>query len=343
MKHQENLKNILLYSNASIIRGKVNEGYGCNFCSERYPKPGDLKSHFLDQHSDINALRLPKLFEYSLKLDITDLKCKICGESYSKLNDFTHHLRDEHEKNIFIDNNSQIIPFKFDSAALRCAICETEFTNFKILLEHMHVHFRNFVCEVCNAGFVTKRLLVGHRRRHGTGNYKCVYCSKTFSSDQKKRDHEQRIHLGLKKRNKCKFCDEKFADYWSKMDHLVKVHGVPQVVLKCQACERTFKNQRALNRHVKKDHLLERRHVCSVCDMEFYLKNRLEDHMIAHTGVKKFQCYVCTRWYATNKSLRYHLRSHADDRQFSCDICGQAFAQKRNLTSHLLSKHNQET
>ncbi|XP_031766341.2 zinc finger protein 808-like [Galleria mellonella] len=234
---------------------------------------------------------------------------------------------------IHTDVNSQIIPFSFNSETLRCAVCTTEFSNFKILQEHMHVHFRNFICDVCNAGFVTKRLLVSHKRRHIAGIHKCSHCEKIFSCDQKRRDHEQRIHLGLKKKNKCKYCEEKFADYWTKVDHMVKEHGQPQIILKCQACERTFRNKRALTRHVKKDHLLERKHACNICDMKFFLKHRLVDHMIVHTGVKKVQCHVCNGWYASKKSLRQHLRSHANDRRFSCTVCGQAFVQNSQTPS----------
>ncbi|XP_075989293.1 uncharacterized protein LOC142985169 isoform X11 [Anticarsia gemmatalis] len=336
----ENLKLILENSNASLIRSKDSDGYGCNFCPKKFTEPDKLKTHSLEEHSNIQSLRMPKPFEYIIKLDITDLKCKICEEKFKKLDDFVTHLKEKHSKKITSDIKD-IIPFKFDTEELRCAICGTEYSTFKILQEHMHNHFRNYICDVCSAGFITNRLLVRHKSRHGKGEFKCGHCEKTFACDQKRRDHEQRMHLGLKKRNKCKLCDEKFDDYWTKMHHMVQKHGAPPISLKCTACDRTFTNRRSLARHVKKDHLMEREHVCSICDMQFFLKHYLDEHMRVHTGVKKFQCHVCTKHYASKKSLRQHLRSHADDRKFACSVCGLAFVQRSTLKSHMRAKHGE--
>ncbi|XP_014361210.1 protein suppressor of hairy wing isoform X6 [Papilio machaon] len=259
-KHQENLRSILKYSNASMIRGKNSDGYSCNFCPKRFPQPRKLKSHFLEDHNDVLNIKLPKLTDCLLKVDITGLKCHLCDRIFVKLDQFTTHLSD-HGITIYTDVKNEIIPFKFDTELLKCALCDANFTTFKILQEHMHVHFSNYFCDVCSAGFITKRRLIGHKRRHGIGSFKCGYCEKIFICDSKRRDHEQRIHLGLNKRNKCKFCDDKFADYWTKVDHMVKKHNQPRMVLKCQACERTFENKRTLTRHIKKDHLMERKHM----------------------------------------------------------------------------------
>uniref|UniRef100_A0A2A4K7B4 C2H2-type domain-containing protein n=1 Tax=Heliothis virescens TaxID=7102 RepID=A0A2A4K7B4_HELVI len=285
-KSSNDLKLILLHSNATLIRNKDSDGYGCNFCRKKFEQPKNLKAHSLEEHSDIQALRMPRSSQHLLKADITDLKCKICDKNLLKLDDLAEHLKKEHSKNI-TSGISEIIPFKFDNEGLVCAICGAGYSTFKILQEHMHNHFRNHVCEVCSAGFVTKRLLVSHRRRHGgESQFKCGHCEKSFLCAQKRRDHEQRMHLGIKKRNKCKLCEEKFEDYWTKQNHMVQKHGAPPIALKCTACDRTFNNRRSLTRHVKKDHLMEREHVCSVCNARYFLKRHLMEHMIMHTGLR---------------------------------------------------------
>lgn len=341
-KHLANVKNILQYSNASLFRDKDRDGYKCNFCMKRFQLPKNLKTHFLQEHNDFETIKLPKIFQYMLKIDITELGCKICGKSFDKLDDFTEHLQQEHKKTIHTDIKNQIIPFKFDSDVLRCAVCATEFINYKILLEHMHVHFKNFVCDICNAGFVTKKLLNRHKRLHKTASFKCNSCEKIFNCDQKRKDHEKRIHLGLKKKHKCHFCQEKFDDYWNKMNHLVKEHGAPPIILKCQACDRTFQNQRALSRHTKKDHLLEKKHKCPECDMTFFTTTCLQRHMPKHTGQRQFRCDVCFKAYGRKNTLKEHMRIHADDRRFACTHCGMAFVQKCSWRSHMQSKHGEE-
>lgn len=335
-----NLKIILQYSNATLIRNKDSDGYGCNFCPKKFTEPKKLKAHSLEEHSNIQALRMPKPFQYIIKVDITDLQCRVCEMKCITLDDIVKHLKDEHQKNMMTDN-TDLIPFKFDTEELRCAICGTEYSTFKMLQEHMHKHFSNHICEICSAGFITRRLLVRHKNRHGKGEFKCGNCEKTFACDQKRRNHEQRMHLGVKNRHKCKLCDEKFDDYWAKMHHMVQKHGAPSTTSKCTACDRTFTTRRSLARHVKKDHLMEREHVCNICDKRFFMKLYLREHMRVHTGVKKFQCHVCSKYYASKKSLRQHLRSHADDRKFACSICKLAFVQRSTLKNHLRAKHGE--
>lgn len=341
-KHLANLKNILQYSNATLIRCKDTDGYGCNFCMNKYQLPGDLKKHILQDHNEFEEVKLSSFFQYALKIDITELTCKICAMVFDNLEEFTNHLQHDHDKIIHTDIRNQMVPFKFDSEDLRCAICATEFTNFKVLQEHMHVHFRNFVCDICSSGFVTKRLLNIHKRMHGIEKYECDLCDKTFSCDQRKKDHERRIHLGLNKKHKCPFCRERFGDYWARMNHLVEEHGAPPIVLKCQACDRSFQNQRALSRHTKKDHLLERKHKCTECEMRFFSTSSLKRHMTKHTGLRKYKCDVCLKSYGQKTTLRQHMRIHADDRRFACTQCGMAFVQKCTWRSHMRSQHGEE-
>lgn len=334
----ETLKIILKHSNANLIRKQDSDGYGCIFCPKKFTEPNKLKEHSNKEHSNVESLRMPRPFECVIKVDITDLECKICKMTFTKLDDLVTHLKEIHGKNVMTDN-TDIIPFKFVGEDLRCAICDARHSTFKVLQEHMHNHFRNYICDVCSSGFITKRLLVRHKSRHEQGEFKCGHCEKTFVRDQKRRDHEQRIHLGLKKRNRCKLCDEKFDDYWTKMHHMVDKHNAPPISLKCNACERTFTNRRSLARHVKKDHLMEREHVCTICDMQFFLKHYLEAHMRVHTGVKNFRCHVCMKHYASKKSLRQHLRAHANDRKYACNFCELAFVQRSTLKNHIKAKH----
>ncbi|CAH2100619.1 unnamed protein product [Euphydryas editha] len=343
-KNQQNLKLILLNSNANPIRNKDSLGYGCAFCHEQFPEPTNLKKHFLDEHNSDRLIKYMsgKLFDHVVKLDITYLNCALCNRDISKLEDLMSHLKSEHGKEIFTDIKSSIVPFKFDTPELRCAVCSAEYLNFKLLQEHMNSHFGNHICPICGGGYMTERLLGTHIRRHKNGEFKCDECEKVFGNKEKLKEHQKRTHLGLGKRNKCLVCNERFLDYWKKVDHMVKVHGAPPVVLKCHACERTFRNQRALARHTKKDHLLERKHKCEECEMKFFSKSNLQRHMAKHTGIRQFRCDICFKAYGRKNTLREHMRIHADDRRFACVHCGQAFVQKCSWRSHMRSKHGEE-
>ncbi|XP_014361183.2 zinc finger protein 510 isoform X3 [Papilio machaon] len=343
-KNKHNLSNILHNSNANPIRCKDDTGYCCVFCSERFPQPTSLKKHFLEKHKNekLDKLMCSSFREIVMKLDITCLCCALCDCEFLQLDDFMQHLMSTHQKNMYVDIKSEIIPFRFDTPELRCAICSAEFFTFKILQTHMNKHFCNYSCEICSEGFVAKHLRQRHIRvSHGNGQNKCAQCDKTFPSLTKRKEHVRKVHLGLNKRNKCNHCDERFVDYWQKVKHMVKVHGEPPVVLKCQACERTFLNRRVLSSHYKKDHLLERRYSCSECDMKFFKKLELSQHMTKHSKLKPYTCDICHKSYGWKKTLREHMRIHANDRRFKREYCGQGFVQKCSWRSHMRSKHEE--
>ncbi|CAK1554352.1 unnamed protein product [Leptosia nina] len=343
-KNQANLRHILLNSNANPIRTKDSLGYVCGFCPEQFLEPTDLKKHFLNEHKDERFIKFmsTRLFEHVVKLDITYLNCALCKRDLSNLDELLSHLKQQHAKDVHTDIKCPILPFKFDSTELRCAVCSTEYTNFKLLQEHMNSHFGKFTCDVCGHRFMTEKLLLSHERRHKTGEYKCDQCEKVFINSGRLREHKNRAHFGMAKRNKCQICLEKFMDYWKKVDHMVQAHGAQPVVLNCQACNRVFHNQRALSRHTKKDHLMERRHKCEECDMTFFSTSCLKRHMTKHTGSRDYQCDICFKAYGRKTTLREHMRIHADDRRFACGHCGQAFVQKCSWRSHMRSKHGEE-
>jgi hypothetical protein len=260
-RHQENLELILLNSNATPIKRK-RAGYVCCFCDSEYPEAKDLKSHTLTAHNDeckSTFMKTQTMNTFIVKLDITSLHCSICMATFDVLEELTQHLTMNHGKRFHTGMKNYIVPFKFDTEDLRCALCGNKFNYFKILLEHMNSHYKNHVCDVCGEGFVNKRILLYHSYRHKKGVFNCTHCSKIFDTRVKQKEHERAVHVCLNKRNKCSFCGEKFTDYTKKNQHEVKMHGVRAIVLKCTACSRTFDNQRALTVHTKSYHLLEGR------------------------------------------------------------------------------------
>ncbi|XP_050676694.1 zinc finger protein 260-like isoform X17 [Leptidea sinapis] len=344
VKHQRNLNIILLNSNATPIRNKDTSGYGCSFCPMQFPEATELKKHFLNEHNSDSLIKYmsPRLFEHVVKLDITYLNCALCDKDIPDLDELIRHLKIDHGKALYTDVKTPLLPFKFDTPELRCAVCSAEYLKFKLLQEHMNSHFGKFTCDKCGRAFMTEKRLACHVKIHEESDFKCNQCDKVFSNQLYLRDHQRRTHLGFSKRNKCPMCDERFTDYWKRVDHMVKVHNAPRVILRCSACERTFDNQRALSRHTKKDHLLERRHKCQECDMKFFSTGSLKRHMAKHTGLRLFQCDVCFKSYGRKNTLREHLRIHADDRRFACVHCGQAFVQKCSWRSHMRSKHGED-
>ncbi|XP_026743972.1 zinc finger protein draculin-like isoform X6 [Trichoplusia ni] len=343
-KHRSNIRLILQCSNATPIRCRGGIGYACSFCGDEYPEPANLKKHTIEEHDDITISKFTPgkyLADFYVKLDITNLICKICNEKFNLLEQFIDHLINKHDKKYFNDIKNHIMAFKFDDNLLKCIYCSQNFHKFKNLQQHMNLHCRNYICEVCDAGFINKKILNCHSEAHKIGTFKCDLCPKVFDTHRKKTGHEKSVHVYASFTLKCGYCNEKFNSYRKKDIHMYEKHGVQIKTLKCSACEKTFESRNALTIHTKRDHLMERKHCCTECDMKFYGRRELDQHMVKHTGAKDFKCDVCHKEYGRKKTLREHMKIHNDDRRFKCEHCGQAFVQKCSWRSHMRSKHNE--
>ncbi|KAI5631832.1 hypothetical protein NE865_15460 [Phthorimaea operculella] len=304
------VREILTSSNATVLHGHSDKGFGCSFCGQYFLKPADLKQHNLQLHSK-NIKTFLKGKEHSkffVKLDITNLECNICNQSIGNIEEVIDHLNSDHNKKIHNEVKKVIFPFKFHGNELRCSDCMELFYTFKALHEHMHSHYSNYICEVCSAGFVTKSSLLLHLTSHGTGSFQCSRCPKVFDTPQKKKNHEAKVHDEKAPKNVCRICNERFKEYYAKEKHIADVHGI-KADYRCEECNKTYHCKAHLQGHIKKNHLMMRPHKCMECDMGFYTSNDLKKHMPKHTGSREFKCTVCSKTYARKTTMKQHMRT----------------------------------
>lgn len=321
-KYRDNITALVVNTNATPIRCVQGGRYCCCFCQSQFPNAAELKRHNLEEH-DVklkknyfgpgNGQRLCNLL---VKLDITALKCNICDANLLNIEESLEHLK-SHGIAIHVDIKSRILPFKFDSDVLRCAICAEVFTGFQVLISHMNVHFKNFICEICSAGFSLLKNLNTHRGIHKTGEFGCELCHKVFNTRQKRVQHNRNVHLKVR-HHKCGYCNAKFNCNRARNKHMESEHGIKI-------------------KEVNK----ERRHICSECGMRFFAKRDLDKHFVKHTGLKEYLCEYCQKAFGRKNTLREHLRIHEEDKRFKCELCGQAFVQKCSWKSHMKSRHGE--
>ncbi|XP_041968476.1 zinc finger protein draculin-like isoform X5 [Aricia agestis] len=308
--HQTNIREILLNTTATPIRSRGGIGYTCCFCSQQYPNPADLKKHTWDAHEQdkMNFMKGKDMHNYFVKLDITDLACRICKSILDSLEEMMNHLKVAHEKEIYSDINNHILPFKFNGESLRCCICLNIFNSFKALQEHMNVHYGNYVCEDCGAGFVNKNILLRHRDAHKTGTFSCDKCFRNFDTARKKRLHDRSYHEKDRLPYKCGHCEERFKGGRQKHEHMLKVHGIRGPKVNCQVCDKSFETKHAWRLHTTRVHLQLKPHLCDLCNKGFYAKTELESHMVKHTESRDFTCDVCFKAYGRLKTLTCHKK-----------------------------------
>ncbi|XP_063899196.1 zinc finger protein 91-like [Helicoverpa armigera] len=323
-------------SNATAFKSKMRNGYPCFYCRQIYQYDTIKEHQTIHPKSSIYKL-LTKYTadELIVYADITDLKCTICEEDMKNLSVLKTHLQEKHNKKIYLDYPDRVIPFKLKEMDLECQICGRQFETFGAVERHMNMHFRNFICEECGAGFITKhRLSVHAYNKHKIDTIQCNICKKTFGSQLKHKIHYDTVHRLLKK-YKCSKCDEKFIDYFTRQKHLVEVHNVEPILYKCKVCDRGFNRKFSLTLHVKRCHLAQKDFQCQFCSYQCFTNTELKEHHLRHGGVKPFVCSVCKKAYSRNKALVLHMRVHNNDRRYICSVCGIAFVQKGSLVSHM--------
>ncbi|XP_030032961.2 zinc finger protein Xfin [Manduca sexta] len=336
-----NTNTILEFSNVIPFKSRACAGFSCFYCPSMFENLSMLRKHSLE-HNKTEITKILKTYipdRLVVNVDVTDLKCSICDEPVSNLNTLKVHLVGVHNKTLYQEYTDRVIPFKLTNNMYECQVCACKFETFGAVERHMNVHYRNYVCSQCGMGFVTQnRLKVHMYNTHVQGKFPCDQCKKVFVTKQKYKTHVNVIHKMLK-RFKCIKCSERFTEYFHRQKHMADVHGIAIIQYKCNVCDKSFERRYALSRHMKRDHLEERDHHCSLCSYKCFTSNELTLHMVKHSGEKKFECTICKKCYARKKTLREHMKIHNNDRRFCCTMCGQAFVQKCSLKGHMRTHH----
>ena len=98
--------------------------------------------------------------------------------------------------------------------AMKCNLCEKQFSNKLRFKLHMSRHIRNHICDLCGSGWIdTAQLSKHHLRMHATEEeknrakiYVCKTCPLRFYTQKRRYDHEY-VHLETKsfQCNQCEF------------------------------------------------------------------------------------------------------------------------------------------
>nr|XP_026489366.1 zinc finger protein 728-like isoform X16 [Vanessa tameamea] len=313
-KQWHNLSTLLKYSNATPFKDRNDAGYICAYCFKTYPDPNVLRHHTHYDHDKEKPTYKSGsgMSSFVAYLDIVGLKCTICDQNMESINVLTEHLVKDHDKKYYLGVTDYFQPFKLTSEpVINCCLCDEIFHNMKLLMQHMNIHYRNFICTICGAGFVNSFRLNRHETTHGKkkSSFTCRHCGQVFAAESKKKAHVNTEHKGIAGDSVCQICKARFKNYYQKTRHMIQVHNVEGI--KCDLCDKKFNLKSNLVLHMRSVHLKERPYECSVCSMGFFIKRHMLGHYLAtHTNERKFKCDVCGKAYATQNSKRKHMKKN---------------------------------
>ncbi|KAI1889358.1 hypothetical protein AGOR_G00178430 [Albula goreensis] len=167
------------------------------------------------------------------------------------------------------------------------------------------------------------------------GSYKCIKCSKVFSTPHGLEVHVRRSHSGTRP-FACEMCGKTFGHAVSLEQHKA-VHSQERS-FDCKICGKSFKRSSTLSTHLL-IHSDTRPYPCQYCGKRFHQKSDMKKHTFIHTGEKPHKCQVCGKAFSQSSNLITHSRKHTGFKPFGCDLCGKGFQRKVDLRRHKETQH----
>lgn len=167
------------------------------------------------------------------------------------------------------------------------------------------------------------------------GAFKCIKCSKVFSTPHGLEVHVRRSHSGTRP-FACEICGKTFGHAVSLEQHKA-VHSQERS-FDCKICGKSFKRSSTLSTHLL-IHSDTRPYPCQYCGKRFHQKSDMKKHTFIHTGEKPHKCQVCGKAFSQSSNLITHSRKHTGFKPFGCDLCGKGFQRKVDLRRHKETQH----
>jgi uncharacterized Zn-finger protein len=102
------------------------------------------------------------------------------------------------------------------------------------------------------------------------------------------------------------------------------------------SCDEFQTRQYTVVSKMPKDTNLQVTMKCSKCDLKFFKKDILAEHLKVHEGIKPKECKICKKTFNSNYHLNTHIRTHTGQKPYSCAFqgCGKEFSDSSALRRH---------
>lgn len=120
---------------------------------------------------------------------------------------------------------------------------------------------------------------------------------------------------------RCHYCHLKFDSVKEYCKHARETHQgriqgrtkkESRQVFDCNFCTKEFVTVSDWRQHERVHHTHLREFICDICSKVYREKNKIEEHLNAHTGNRPFKCATCKRGFYAKGDLSKHMKIHED-------------------------------
>nr|CAD7603798.1 unnamed protein product [Timema genevievae] len=321
-----------LSSKTSLLHNLMNsqqKPHKCEACGKGFITPSKLERHNL-----IHSGEKPH-------------RCEECGRCFSQVSHLRGHLL-------------------VHSAQINDKLGTTSPATIKLIHGLFQNQQKQYKCEECGKGFVTRSKLNRHGFRHtGQKPHKCDVCGKYFGDVGNLRQHLV-IHSGIKP-YKCEVCEEPEAArrcpqrttllrecglfYFVQSQRCTQGEGYdlqdesesspPHSPLSDGGASTVDGNHTVLSGDESIANIMEPKieilEKCEDCGKLFKTKENLATHRLVHN--KQYNCNECGKSFLFTNSLADHACTRNKTERHKCEECGKCFSKSSNLNQHRLT-HN---
>ncbi|XP_063989046.1 zinc finger protein 423-like [Diachasmimorpha longicaudata] len=233
----------------------------------------------------------------------------------------------------------------------KCPVCQEHLDSLLALFTHHQL--KHFVCQLCDAPFVSQVACDKHEVLHQGDDalliYKCHLCEESYDCSKNLKIHVKGSHW------------ETVDVGWNADSDEVK-EVIDRLVYECGICSINVKGDENYRNHmvlhqmnvansllqppekISDMHLSDQRNfklTCTICTQTFNTADAAETHICSSSTPEELSkiCSICKKQFDNTQVLNQHLASHFSGTH-NCTVCKKIFANHSSLLSHVKTHTN---
>ncbi|XP_052255399.1 uncharacterized protein LOC127861072 isoform X2 [Dreissena polymorpha] len=225
-----------------------NMPYVCDICGKVFRRVSSFNEH-KKRHREAQHKCAHCAKSFHLKSDlarhefihtrVSKHQCELCKKSFCRIDHLREHIMNHHSDPNTATKKNQPAHGKKKEVSIAeeknwvCDICNLAFNTKRSRGHHYREHYPDnmpYMCDTCGKVFKGVSSINEHKKRHREAQHKCAHCAKSFHLKSDLTRHEF-IHTRVSQ-HQCEHCEKSFCRIDHLLEHIKKRHSDPNTAAK---------------------------------------------------------------------------------------------------------------